>query len=246
MPTAQVIIRTVDADCRAYVMSPSGGGPWPAVIFYGDAGGLRPAMLEMAKGLADAGYVVLLPHLFYRYGPYGPLVPKEVFKGDVGAILGPLLATTGNDKAAEDTGAFLAYLNTRKDVAGVKIGGVGFCMGGGMAIAAAATYPRCFAAVASFHSARVSRYVRSKGECCRRGHHPRENSSDKHATGSFYPLCVNPLCANRRNLSKWVRVATDWRSVWTENGPCAGETGATSLEDGRISRCAALPPAKAL
>lgn len=66
MPTAQVIIRTVDADCRAYVMSPSGGGPWPAVIFYGDAGGLRPAMLEMAKGLADAGYVVLLPDLFYR------------------------------------------------------------------------------------------------------------------------------------------------------------------------------------
>jgi carboxymethylenebutenolidase len=39
--------------------------------------------------LADDGYVVLLPDLFYRYGPYGPLVPKGVFAGDVRAILGP-------------------------------------------------------------------------------------------------------------------------------------------------------------
>ena len=156
MPTEQVTIRTLDGDCPAYVMSPSGDGPWPAAIFYGDAGGIRPAMLEMAQRLADAGYVVLLPDLFYRYGPYGPLVPKEVFKGDVGAILGPLMATTGNDKAAEDTGALLAYLDTRKDIAGVKIGAVGFCMGGGMAIAAAATYHQRFAAVASFHGGNLA------------------------------------------------------------------------------------------
>ena len=159
MPTEQVTIRTLDADCLTYVMSPSSGdGPWPAVIFYGDAGGIRPAMLEMAQRLADAGYVVLLPDLFYRYGPYGPLVPKEVFAGDVMAILGPLMATTGTDKASQDTGSFLAYLDTRKDVvAGAKkVGAVGFCMGGGMAIAAAATYPQRFAAVASFHGGNLA------------------------------------------------------------------------------------------
>lgn len=156
MPTEQVIIRTLDGDSPAYVMSPSGDGPWPAAIFYGDAGGIRTGMLEMAQRLADAGYVVLLPDQFYRYGPYGPLVPKEVFKGDVMAILGPLMATTGNDKAAEDIGAFLAYLDTRKDIVGIKIGAVGFCMGGGMAIAAAATYPKRFAAVASFHGGNLA------------------------------------------------------------------------------------------
>lgn len=108
-------------------------------------------MQEMARRLAEAGHVVLLPDLFYRYGPYGPLVPRNVFKGDVGAILGPLMATTGTDKASEDTAAFLAYLDTRQDIAGGKLGAVGFCMGGGMAIAAAATYPKRFGAVASFH-----------------------------------------------------------------------------------------------
>jgi carboxymethylenebutenolidase len=156
MAHEKITIHTRDGECHAHVMSPDDDGPWPAAIFYADAGGIRPAVVEMAQHLADAGYVVLLPDLFYRYGPYGPLVPKEVFKGDVGAILGPLMATTGNVKAAEDTEAFLAYLKTRSDVAGDKVGAVGFCMGGGMAITSAATYPDQFAAVASFHGGNLA------------------------------------------------------------------------------------------
>jgi carboxymethylenebutenolidase len=137
-------------------MTPAGDGPWPGVIFYMDAGGIRPAVLDMAQRLADDGYVVLLPDLFYRHGPYGPFVPKEVFAGDVRAILGPLMATTGNDKAAQDTETFLAYLDTRRDLAGRKLGAVGFCMGGGMALSAAGTYPDRFAAVASFHGGNLA------------------------------------------------------------------------------------------
>ena len=156
MPNEQVTIRTCDGDCPTHVMRLAGGGPWPAVIFYMDGGGIRPAMLDMAQRLADAGYLVLLPDLFYRYGPYGPFVPKEVFAGDFRAILGPLMATTGNDKAAEDTDALLAYLDTRDDVAGRRVGAVGFCMGGGMALAAAGTYPERFAAVASFHGGNLA------------------------------------------------------------------------------------------
>lgn len=156
MPTEQTKIPTSDGLCNAFVMSPDGDGPWPAVIFYGDAGGIRPAMLAMAGRLADAGHVVLLPDLFYRHGPYGPLVPKEVFQGDVMAILGPLMASTGTDKAASDTGTFLAYLDTREDIAGDKTGAVGFCMGSGLAIASAAACPERFAAVASFHGGNLA------------------------------------------------------------------------------------------
>ncbi len=156
MPNQQITIRTHDGECTLHVMSQAGDGPWPAVIFYMDAGGIRPGVIEMAQRLASAGYVVLLPDLFYRYGPYGPFVPKEVFAGDFRAILGPLMATTGNDKAAADTEAFLVYLDSRADVAGRKIGAVGFCMGGGMALAAAGTYPDRFAAVASFHGGNLA------------------------------------------------------------------------------------------
>jgi carboxymethylenebutenolidase len=137
-------------------MTPAGAGPWPAVIFYMDAGGIRPGVIGMAQRLADAGYVVLLPDMFYRFGAYGPIVPAELFAGDFMAVIGPLMATTGNDKAAEDTAAFLAYLDARGDVAGRRLGAVGFCMGGGMAIAAAGTYPDRFGAVASFHGGNLA------------------------------------------------------------------------------------------
>jgi carboxymethylenebutenolidase len=156
MAQEQIAILTLDGECHAHVLSPADGGPWPATIFYADAGGIRPAVIAMAQQLADQGFLVLLPDLFYRYGPYGPLVPEEVFKGDVRAILGPLMATTGNVKAAEDTEAFLAYLDTRTDATGSKVGAVGFCMGGGMAITSAAFYPDRFVAVASFHGGHLA------------------------------------------------------------------------------------------
>jgi carboxymethylenebutenolidase len=156
MPCEALTIRTTDGQCPSYLCTPDGEGPWPAAILYIDAGGIRPAALEMAQHLADAGYAVLLPDPFYRYGAYGPLVPKEVFAGDARAILGPLMATTSNAKAAEDTAAFLAYLDTRSDVTAASVGAVGFCMGGGMAITSAGVYPTRFAAVASFHAGNLA------------------------------------------------------------------------------------------
>ena len=51
---------------------------------YMDAGGIRPALVDMAQRLAAAGDVVLLPDLFYQYGAYGPFVPTQVFAGDSG------------------------------------------------------------------------------------------------------------------------------------------------------------------
>ncbi|MCJ2011509.1 dienelactone hydrolase family protein [Methylobacterium sp. J-076] len=156
MPIEQVTIRTRDGVCPSHVVTPASGGPWPAVFFYMDAGGIRPAMLDMAQQLADAGYIVLLPDLFYRYGPYGPFVPKDVFAGDFRAVLGPLMATTSLLKAAEDAVAILAYLDTRDDIEGLRIGVVGFCMGGGMALATAGTHPERFAAAASFHGGNLA------------------------------------------------------------------------------------------
>lgn len=156
MSHERITISTRDGACPAHVFTPDADQPRPAILFYMDAGGIRPAALAMAERLAQAGYVVLLPDLYYRYGPYCPFDPKQVFKGDVRATLGPLMATTGNAKAAEDTDAFLACLEARPDVRGHKVGAVGFCMGGGMAIAAAGTRPDRFAAVASFHGGNLA------------------------------------------------------------------------------------------
>ena len=153
MAQETVSIQTADGNCTTYVLTPEGTGPWPAVIYYMDAFAIRPAVFEMARHLTDAGYLVLLPDLFYRHGPYATLVPKDVFAASSFATdVAPLMACTDNHKAGHtDTSALLAYLDTRIDVAGDKVGTVGFCMGGGMAISAAGFFPDRVAAVVSFH-----------------------------------------------------------------------------------------------
>jgi carboxymethylenebutenolidase len=152
MSHEQLSVRTRDGDCPVHVFTPQGAGPWPAAIFYMDGLGIRQTLFDMGQRLADAGYVVLLPDLYYRAGPYEPLDPKAVFaSNDVRAAIAPLYSTTGNRKAAQDTEAFLALIDSRTDVSGKKIGTTGYCMGGGMSLTAAGTYPDRIAAAASFH-----------------------------------------------------------------------------------------------
>lgn len=146
-----------DGEMSVRIVTPDiGEGPWPAVVVCMDAGGIRPAMLAVANRLAAAGYVALLPDLYHRHGPYGPLVPAEVFLGDVMAVLGPLMATTDNLRAADDIGSMVDTLAVRDDIAGDSFGVVGFCMGGGIALAAAARRPDRFAAVAVFHGGNLA------------------------------------------------------------------------------------------
>jgi carboxymethylenebutenolidase len=157
MSYEQVSIRTHDGECPAYVFTPLRPDRHPAVIFYMDGLGIRPTILEMGQRLAERGYVVLVPDLFYRAGRYEPLEPKKVFaSGDVMGAIGHLFASTDNRRAGEDTEAFLAYLDSREDVAGTKVGTTGYCMGGAMSLTAAGTYTDRIAAAASFHGGNLA------------------------------------------------------------------------------------------
>jgi len=146
-------VRTKDGECPVHVFTPQdGAGPWPATIFFMDGLGIRPTLFDMAQRLADGGYVVLLPDLYYRAGPYEPLDPKVVFAAnDFRGSVGHLYSTTGNRPATRDTEAFLALIDSRKDVKGNAIGTTGYCMGGGISLTVAGTYPDRIAAAASFH-----------------------------------------------------------------------------------------------
>src|SRR5262245_54525959 len=74
-------ITAPDGVCPASLFVPDGGGggPWPGVLMYMDGVGMRPALYPIAQRIADAGYAVLLPDLFYRAGPYEPPEPKLLF-----------------------------------------------------------------------------------------------------------------------------------------------------------------------
>ena len=157
MSHEQLSIRTRDGDCPVHVFKPEGPGRWPAAIFYMDGLGIRPTLFQMGQRLADGGYDVLLPDLFYRAGPYAPLEPKKIFaSGNLMGAIGHLFSTTNNRRAAEDTEALLAHLDTRDDIAWTKIGTTGYCMGGGVSLTVAGTYPDRIAVAASFHGGNLA------------------------------------------------------------------------------------------
>lgn len=153
MPRTDVTIKTRDGSCPASLFTPAGGaGPWPGVIFFMDGLGIRPAMWEMGQQLADHGYTVLLPDLYYRVGPYEPMVPARVFS-DPAAIdrLMGLIGSLDRDRKISDVGAFIDFLASRPEVKGHRFGTTGYCMGGNVSLVAAGAYPDRLAAIASFH-----------------------------------------------------------------------------------------------
>ena len=154
----KVEIETQDGSCPAYVFKPAGGGPWPAVLFYMDGIGIRPALFEMGRKMAEHGYFVLLPDLFYRAGPYAPMDAKTVFSDPAQrkVLMEKFFAVATQKHVMSDTRSFLDWLARQKEVRPGKVGTTGYCLGGLMSLTAAGTYPDRIAATASYHGARLA------------------------------------------------------------------------------------------
>jgi carboxymethylenebutenolidase len=159
MSRQDVSIPTPDGEARAFVFTPDQGeGPWPAAILYMDALAIRPAMFDMAERLASNGYYVLLPDLFWRLGDYGVLKPAEVFADPDkrGELFSKFMPSANPANSMRDTGAFLDWLAKQPKAKAEKVGVFGYCMGGGVALRAAGTYPDRIAAAGAFHAGNVA------------------------------------------------------------------------------------------
>jgi carboxymethylenebutenolidase len=159
MSQENVAIPTPDGDARAFVFTPDNGqGPWPAAIIFMDAPAIRPALFEMGERLAQAGYYVVLPDLFWRAGPYPPLDIAAARAGDPTqqALFAKLRASTDNERAMRDAKAVLDWLPSQPQAKAGKVGVTGYCMGGGIALRAAGTFPDRIAAAASFHGGNLA------------------------------------------------------------------------------------------
>ena len=66
MTEQKIQIPTAAGTTEGVIYFPEGLGRWPGVIHYTDIGGIRASHEGMARRLAGAGYVVLMPNVFYR------------------------------------------------------------------------------------------------------------------------------------------------------------------------------------
>jgi carboxymethylenebutenolidase len=153
MSATKVEVPGADGTAEAYLYTPArGSGCWPGVIFLTDIMGIREANLGMAKRIAEHGYVVLVPNIFYRVSRL-PVVDFELKMGDERTMkrMGELRAGLSNAQMGPDGAAYAAYLLGQASVNGPKVAVAGYCFTGTMAIRTAAAAPDKIAAAASFH-----------------------------------------------------------------------------------------------
>ena len=145
---SDVTITTPDGTCDAYFVHPATGTA-PGVLLWPDIFGLRPAMRQMGKRLAESGYSVLVVNPFYRV--------KKAPTAEQGAAtpipqLVPMMQALNETTHMTDAKAFIAWMDRQAPVAkNKKIGTQGYCMGGPIAFRTSAAAPDRVGAVASFH-----------------------------------------------------------------------------------------------
>ncbi len=146
---SEIEVTTPDGVCDSYFVHPASGAH-PGVLIWPDAFGLRPAMRQMARRLAESGHSVLVVNQYYRTQK-APIVESTDF-GAARDTLMPLMRSLNADTNVRDAKAFVSFLDSQSSVDNDrKMGTMGYCMGGPMTMRTAAAAPDRVGAGASFH-----------------------------------------------------------------------------------------------
>jgi carboxymethylenebutenolidase len=161
MTTSTIELATPDGPCTAEVVTPESKGPWPAVIVFFDAAGLRPAQTRIAERIAKSGYLVLQPDLFHRSPPVATLLGGPVTLAALSKVFqdpdlrgrfmaGYYLPALAYANLEKTVGAVLEHIEGRPDFRG-RVGTTGYCMGGNASVRTATIFGDRIAATAAFH-----------------------------------------------------------------------------------------------
>jgi carboxymethylenebutenolidase len=112
----------------AYLAQPDDGQSHPAVIVIQEWWGLVPHIKAVAERFAREGYIALAPDLYHGQAA---AEPDEARK---------LAMALDRDRAVAEIGAAARYLASLTATDPKRIGVVGWCMGGGLSLSAAADY----------------------------------------------------------------------------------------------------------
>lgn len=125
---------------RGYFARPADTGHrLPGIVVIHENRGLNPYIEDVARRLATAGFIGFAPDALTPLGGY----PGNDDEGRA------MQSKRDNEEMVADFVAAVAFLRDHPDCSG-KVGAVGFCFGGGMALRLAVELPRLDAAVAFY------------------------------------------------------------------------------------------------
>ena len=135
-------IATDSGAMNTFVCYPDEGGPFPPVIFFHDAPGIREELFDMARRIGTSGYYVVMPNFFYRTARD---VVIDGNRADITdsydrLLMVRMIHSVTNKMALDDSGAVLDAIAQDPLAKEGRIGAVGYCMGGRFALCAAAAY----------------------------------------------------------------------------------------------------------
>lgn len=112
---------------RGYIERPDGEGPWPGVVLIHEIFGIDEVMRRHTQRMARAGYLTLAVDLYSAGGA------KRCVISTMRSLL------SGRGRAYADIETAHQWLLASRDCT-AKVGVVGFCMGGGFALASAGQF----------------------------------------------------------------------------------------------------------
>jgi carboxymethylenebutenolidase len=121
-----------------FLAVPDKPGTYPGIIVIHEWWGLNDWVKEQTEKLAAQGYVALAVDLYRGKVAADPSEAHELMRG------------LPQDRGIRDMQAAYDYLAARKDVKPGRIGTVGWCMGGGLALQLAIHQPRLAAVVVNY------------------------------------------------------------------------------------------------
>lgn len=124
----------------AFLSRPTASGKWPAILIIHEWWGLEDHFRDMTRAFAREGYVALAPDLYHG---------KVTADGEEAARLKTSLDL---DRATREILDGIPYLKSLPFVNPGKIGIIGFCMGGGLALLSVCRTKEIAAAAIYFQS----------------------------------------------------------------------------------------------
>ncbi|KAF2072069.1 hypothetical protein CYY_006611 [Polysphondylium violaceum] len=146
--------------CDTFITRPSDiQSPLPIIVFCMDMFGLRPNLYKIAERIAEHGFFVVLPNIFYR-NISEPIVTSLE---NVDALCGALCAARGVAAKCSiveflsDMKSVLEYVSTHYGDVTQKdnVGLLGLCFGGAFAMRLANEYPEIIKSCASVHAGQL-------------------------------------------------------------------------------------------